>query len=177
MPKKRFIILCLMVGLFLSYNFTLITHHTQNKLIIQKKASIKSSGYWVLTSIVIDNTGGGNYTWAEAEAEDWCSGNGTLSNPFVIENVTIDATSGSALLIRNSDVYFRIENCTLFNSVNAGIELNNVSNSQIIGNNCSNNNFGISLDQSINNEISTNFIINNSQYGILLNLANNNLIF
>ncbi|MFW9939234.1 MAG: NosD domain-containing protein, partial [Candidatus Thorarchaeota archaeon] len=179
MSKKKYIVLlCLMALLSSNYYSTLNTINDKNTL-FQKDFSLKSSGYWVLNSTIIDNTGGGDYTWSEAETEDWCSGSGSLIDPFVIENVTIDAKNvGSALSIRNSNVYFRIENCTLFNATNAGIELINVTNSEIIKNDCSNNGFGISLEpSSFNNEISSNFINNNSQFGIILDRAENNLIF
>ncbi|MFX0027548.1 MAG: nitrous oxide reductase family maturation protein NosD, partial [Candidatus Hermodarchaeota archaeon] len=183
MSKKRFIILCLIVVLFLSYNFTLITLNKQDKLVIQKKASFKSSGYWILNSIIIDNTGGGDYTWAEAAAEDWCSGTGTWSDPFVIENVTINANNtGSALLIRNSDVYFRIENCTLYNSGplwgDAGISLDNAKKGYLVRNKCSfNNENGIYVSYSSHNTtIESNIMNNNTAYGLHIFFSNESSI-
>jgi len=175
MSKKTFIILCLLIFLFLNYSFALITVNFKNKMVIQKELSLKSSGYWVLGSIIIDNSGGGDYTWSEAAAEDWCSGSGTWNDPFVIENVTINANFiGRALLIRYSDVYFRIENCHFYNTGNvpnpipefAGITLDYVDNGFLINNNCSfNTNAGIYLRNSNNNTIKGNSL-NNNNYGI-----------
>ncbi|MBY8992228.1 MAG: TIR domain-containing protein [Candidatus Lokiarchaeota archaeon] len=118
----------------------------------------------------------GNQEWDYLKALGKCTGSGTSIDPYIIRDLVIDGgnRSQSGILIENSDVYIEIRNCTIFNSAGAGIEFNNVSNSKIVGNNCSNNSFGISLDKiSINNEISANFISNNNQYGIILNNVNN----
>jgi parallel beta-helix repeat protein len=116
---------------------------------------VKSSGFWNLTKFVIDDAGGGDYNWTEAEAELWCSGSGTYSDPYFIENITIDGQgSGTALEIRNSEsFYFIIKNCTFFNS-STGIKFYNVS----LGN------------------LRNNTVVNNSNTGIHLELSNNNTI-
>ena len=77
----------------------------------------------------------------------WCSGDGSWGNPYIIENVTIDASSsptGSGIFINNSkNEYFRIENCTIFNvgagQTNAAIKLDHTENGTLFDNNCSNN--------------------------------------
>jgi len=132
-----------------------------------------TSGHWNLAPFVIDDSGGGDYTWEEASAETWCSGSGTLEEPYLIENVTIDGgNSGNCITIKNSDKYFRIENCTVFNSgagdFDAGIHLYYVGNGTLINNNCSfNNNNGIILYHScFNNTISGNDIHDNLDEGI-----------
>ena len=84
--------------------------------------------------------------WTVAKSAGICTGNGTYSDPYVIEDLVIDGGgSGSCILIENSDVYFRIESCTLYNSSgfpSAGIRLERVKNAQIINNNCSFNGYG-----------------------------------
>ncbi len=35
--------------------------------------NLKNSGFWTLSPFVIDDTGGGDYTWTEAVAEEWCN--------------------------------------------------------------------------------------------------------
>ena len=78
-----------------------------------------TSGHWNLAPFVIDDsaTGVGAHNWTWAETQPWCSGSGTLENPYLIENVTIDGeNSGNCITIKNSAKYFRIENCTVFNS-------------------------------------------------------------
>ena len=118
--------------------------------------------------------------WTDAWDAGICTGNGTYSDPYVIEDLVINGTgSGSCIWIENSDVYFKIENCTLYNSgyLYAGIRLSVVNNSQLIDNNCSSNlNRGIYLEYSNNNTISGNTANNNWNDGICLEYSNNNTI-
>ncbi|MCK5157995.1 MAG: right-handed parallel beta-helix repeat-containing protein, partial [Candidatus Heimdallarchaeota archaeon] len=94
-------------------------------------------------------------------------------DPYVIEDLVIDGGgSGSCIYIENSDVYFKIENCTVYNSY-TGIRLSIVYNSLIIMNNCSSNSNGILLLGCKNNTISGNNATNNS-YGIRLSYSDYN---
>ena len=131
--------------------------------------ALKNSGYWVLSPIVIDNTGGGMYTWAQAALEEWCSGSGTIYNPYLIENITIDGGGSSCITIKNSQSHFIIRNCTLYNSGqnNAGIKLENVINADLIENYCfSNSHNGIYLYNCNHSLIKKNNLTDNGQYGI-----------
>ncbi|MFX0104352.1 MAG: nitrous oxide reductase family maturation protein NosD [Candidatus Hodarchaeota archaeon] len=109
-----------------------------------------------------------NNNWTDAKNAGICTGFGTYSEPYIIEDLVIDGGgSGSCILIENSKVYFRIENCTLFNSGSeshdAGIKLDHTNNGELIDNNCSfNNNIGIYLLSSDNNDIMGNIVRNNS---------------
>ncbi|MFX1499213.1 MAG: hypothetical protein ACFFBH_16980, partial [Promethearchaeota archaeon] len=63
-----------------------------------------------LAFIDIDNN------WSlTASTYDWCTGNGSWNNPYIIDSVTIDASTsptGSGIVVNNSKTdYFRIENC------------------------------------------------------------------
>jgi parallel beta-helix repeat protein len=128
----------------------------------------------------------GNSGWTAFKAAGNCTGNGTISEPYVIEDLEIDGEgSGPCIFIENSDVYFRIENCTLYNAGvrispnpddRAGIRLLNVDNSQLINNNCSSNPIGILLESSDNNTISENIVNNNSWIGIRLIIESDNNI-
>ena len=65
------------------------------------------------------------------------SGDGTASNPYVIENYTIRLnSSGTGILIKNTTKHFVIRNCTLMGSQSpggsVGIRLQNVSNGEIL---------------------------------------------
>jgi len=126
----------------------------------------------VSEKIHIDNN------WTAAKAAGICTGNGIYSDPYVIEDLVIDGGgSGSCILIENSDVYFRIENCTVYNSggyLNAGIKLSNVINSLIIKNNCSSNYDGIYLYSSDDNIVSGNIANSNEYNGIYVNGGYNN---
>ncbi|MFX1236198.1 MAG: NosD domain-containing protein [Promethearchaeota archaeon] len=161
---------------------------TENQLILVKK-NMKTSGYWTIYGpIVIDELG--SFSWADAVNEEWCSGNGTLNDPYIVENITVDAlNSGSCFMVENSRAHFIVRNCTFIHSdegimpdINAGIKLVNTSNGQIIGNNCSNNQgSGIFLyDGSTNNIVSENAIHNvdgiTQNYGISIGFSDNNTI-
>jgi len=121
---------------------------------------------------IINNSG-----WVDFRNAGNCTGSGTYSDPYVIEDLVIDAgESGSGILIENSMVYFKIENCTLYNSERfwngAGIRLSNVTHSQLINNNCSSNVNGIVLYECFNNTISGNTVRNNIHYGMYLLFSN-----
>lgn len=120
----------------------------------------------------------GNLGWAAFKAEGNCTGSGTSSNPYVIKNLEIDGGgSGSCILIENSDVYFRIEDCNLYNTgwgwgEVAGIKLYHVDNGKLIDNRCNNCEAGIFLEGSSSNAISGNTVNNNSK-GIYLRYSSN----
>ncbi|TFF90240.1 MAG: hypothetical protein EU548_04020, partial [Promethearchaeota archaeon] len=141
-------------------------------------------GYWVLDPIVIDNDGGGDLTWTEAAELPWCSGAGSWEDPYLINNLYIDAqAASSALTIRDSEVYFIVNGSIFINALNgvnlyAGIHLYNVNNSQISKCNCSNNYLGIYLEAACNNNtIYGSIIDNNGNYGIYIGLGSDNLIY
>jgi len=110
----------------------------------------------------------GNSGWADFKTAGKCTGDGTSSIPYVIEDLEIDGGgTGSCILIENSDVYFEIENCTVYNSGgiygNAGISLSNVTNGQLINNTSSfNKDFGIAVKTCENITIGNNTLNNNS---------------
>ena len=168
-------------------NSTKVETFTNSKTESEKK--IKTTSYWNLTGspIYIDNSDP-SYNWSKTAIDnDWCRGNGTWNNPYIIENVTIDGQgSGSCIEIRNSNEYFIIRNCTLYRSgsdldEDGGIKLLYVNNGKVIDNNCSYNNAnGIFLQWSNNNSISGNIINNNGQFGLRMiggpGLSMNNII-
>ncbi len=82
---------------------------------------VKSSDWWDLGiySIFIDGdaVGVGAHNWTWAVSQDWCDGLGTWGAPYIIENVSINCNGTDyGILIRDSNAFFRIQNCTLFNS-------------------------------------------------------------
>ena len=60
----------------------------------------------------IDNANA-NYSWDKWKSEyAWCSGSGTVDNPYVIENLYINCKgNGGGIYILNSNVSFIIRNC------------------------------------------------------------------
>lgn len=151
----------------LSANPESIQNHTFKQL--------KSSNSWILSPIVIDDTGSGNYTWEKAVLQPWCSGSGTQNIPFIIENIFIDAGNiGNCITIQNSNKHFILRNSTFVNSgwegkppYNAGIILNTVINGKLINNTCSSNMYGISIYKT-DGIIIQNNIIKNNDYGLAI---------
>ncbi len=183
-------------------NFNIINDHGENDRTTEIRdernfKSLKSSGYWNLDFIHVD------YNWTFTSIDyDWCSGDGSWGNPFLIENVTINAQdSVSPIVIENSNAYFIIRNCTLYNASSfpyTGILLNNTSNGTVINNYCHDLYAGIHLENSDNNTVSGNIAsdnyvgiycgyfshnntisgnnISNNSYGMLSTLSHNNTI-
>ena len=55
-----------------------------------------------------------NNNWSDAKVAGICTGSGSESDPYVIENLEIDGKDfGTCILIENSDEYFRIENVSV----------------------------------------------------------------
>ncbi|MHA1940822.1 MAG: NosD domain-containing protein [Candidatus Hodarchaeales archaeon] len=124
-----------------------------------------------------------NNNWSVTKNAGVCTGEGTRSNPYVIKDLVIDGEGlRSCIFIQNSDVYFKIENCIIYNSgtndyVEAGIKLCYVTNGLLINNSCSFNKYGIFLENSKNINISGNRARNNSIYDIeVISCDNINII-
>ena len=161
----------------LKVNESFLFNHGQDKISIPK-----ASNFWVMGPLHIDDTGGGDYTWAQAVGQEWCSGDGSLNTPYLLENITIDAGgSESGILIEDSNgKYFTIRNCTVMNSgtiimANAGIKLLYSSNGTVVENNCLNNvKSGIMLEFSNYNFITNNYIYNSSGVGVRIYQSDHN---
>ena len=142
------------------------------------------SSQWVVSSPIIVNETDPTGNWATiAASEPWCSGSGIWTDPYIIEDVTIDlqGADASCISVYDSNVHFQIKECTLINAGwgtygSAGIYLDNTNNGQLLNNNCSNHNYnGIYLSNSDNNTISGNVVLNN-QMGIELDYCHYNYI-
>ncbi|TFG01429.1 MAG: hypothetical protein EU542_06975 [Promethearchaeota archaeon] len=147
----------------------------RNKGSIDQPENLNGSGFWVLPKIHID----ANWS-ATASTYEWCTGLGTPTNPYIIENVTIDAqNSGSCIYIESTSDHFIIQNCTLTNSQaspNAAIRLDFISNGKILDNNITNNGGrSISFFGGSDNLVEDNTLVNNG-YGVTLSYSNDNRI-
>ncbi len=168
------IVLALSAISFCNLDFTAITSDYSDAISLDTE-NLKLSA--VSGKIHIDNN------WSATESTySWCTGSGTFSDPYVIEDLVIDGGgSGSCIWIQNSDVYFNIENCTLYNSGNnwddTGIKLAiDVDNGQLIENIIHDNYIGIYLESSDNNTISGNIISNSTDNGLVIANSYNNTI-
>jgi len=143
-----------------------------------KTTNLNQAGFWNnFTFIHITNL-----NWTVASSKDWCSGSGTWGDPYLIENMIINASDspiGCGIFIENSiNVYFIIRNVTIFETTN-GIKLENTNNGALINNRLLDNiDSGISMVNCVNNTISRNQLINNGMYGIYFssNCLNNKIL-
>ncbi len=100
-------------------------------------------------------------------------GSGTLNDPYLIANLTIDAGGSNGIFIENSQVYGFIQNCTVLNGI-SGIFLRSSSNCTLAGNLLTDNSdHGIFLWLSSNCTLIRNTLSNNPMRGITLGLSPN----
>lgn len=164
---------------------TKIDKNIQKEIVLEDRDFLRAAAYYDLTGTPIDI--GSNAEWATTAAgEPWCTGAGTWSDPYIIENVFIDGQNTTDCInIRNSNVYFIIRNCTLINAAKgdfgleyAGLKLQNVGNGTLFNNTCSfNNQIGIILLRSSNNTIIDCIANGNKDWGITIywdSLSSNN---
>lgn len=111
------------------------------------------------------------------------TGSGIVGDPYVIENLEININGlGSGIVIKNTDRYLIVRNCTIENSgilvneTDAGIKLDNVDNIIISNNHLLNNLFGIYLRNSFDNNITSNNLLNNSESGVFLLFSDRNSV-
>ncbi len=179
---KVLLLLILLVALLPPFSFVILenlTSNTSNSKAIDK-FNVESSDWWDLgvDRIIIDGiaTGVGAHNWTWAESQDWCNGLGTWTSPYIIENITIDGQGhDNGIDIRNSDVYFTLQNSTIYNCGNSSnhgaIKLVNVQKGTIYNNTLFNNYNGIYSSNGDNLTISENLIKNSSYRGIHSSVA------
>ncbi len=178
---------CLMIILLLLFSFIISLINQDSFFFENSEKSIdnidlendilKLSG--IIKKIHIDDN------WSDAKIAGLCKGSGTFNDPYVIEDFKIDGeNAGSCILIENSFDFFRIENCTTYNTkyiydiYQNGIKLYNVANGNITKNYCTvYNKYGIYVENSFNLTISGNTFENNDACGIYIKNSNNSLIF
>lgn len=105
-----------------------------------------------------------------AELDAFCDAgqNGTFSNPYIIEDYVINASTAHGIHILNTDSYLIIRNCTVengtANSYN-GIYLDRCSNVLITNNTLVGNEDGILLYPLCNNNLISNNTVTNNEFG------------
>ncbi len=147
----------------------------------KSKNSLKFSGSY--TNITINDLPGSPNNWAWAKTQPWCSGSGTLLDPYLIEDHILKMYRRmDGIHIENSiSSYFIIRNCTLTwdttqtNTVfMTGVYLGNTTNGQIVNNIIYHLGKGIHLNHSNTVKIVNNTIYDHPQEGILLETSNFN---
>ncbi len=193
MKKKNLKLILLLLGILFTvstisiYNSNNYEEYRDEKVDIRDKIDLKNpkkSAIYPESFIHIDGSISNNWSLTES-TYDWCSGDGSWDNPYIIENVSINAGgSGNGIFIENSkNDYFIIRNCNVTNAGSgpseAGIKLVNTNNGTLSNNNCSNNGYyGINLSTNCyNNTISENIVNGNNECGISLSgFSNDNNI-
>jgi len=135
-----------------------------------EKASV--SAYAPHTPIYINSNSG----FTNASGVVW--GSGTALDPYIIRGWSIDA-SGYAMnpiYLLNTNSYFRVEDCYLYDTGKSAILLSGVSHGSLTNNNCSNSVKGIELSGSSNNVISDNICSYDSLSGIYLDGSDGNIV-
>ena len=108
------------------------------------------------------------------------AGGGTYGNPYMIENWSIDASKEHGIRIENTNAYFIIRNCYIYNGTNGssseyGIYLRQVKHGIIMNNRINSNYYGIYSYYSDSNTISNNTLISN-EYSLYFYRSNSNTI-
>ncbi len=117
-----------------------------------------------------------NNNWTDAKNAGIVTGSGIRSDPYIIEDLIIDANgSDYGIKIMESNESLIIKNCTISNTRNGsfwsyfgigGIILTSVNNTQLINNNCSLNFKGIHLDIGCRNITINGNYLKGNRYGI-----------
>ena len=132
----------------------------------------KKKGYTRNIPVYINDAVDGS-TWANWSTEPWLKGSGTEEDPYMIKDLVIDVSGFQfAMMIQDSDAYFKIMKCTFSNGgiegECAGLILTNTKNGVIFKNRfIDNKGAGIALLGTINNTIQKNFCSEN-EVGIFI---------
>ena len=168
--KLNLIVIGILLSMLLISNINFICNTDNNRTQLSFHSDRDNLKLSVASeSIHIDNN------WTETKAAGKCSGSGTYSDPFIIQNLEINGGgTKSCIFIENSQVYFTIKNCKLYNAYGdgrpegGGIYFMNVSNGYIIKNQVNENTYvGINLI-SCNNISIMNNDASNQKVGIAL---------
>lgn len=173
---KLVLLIAFLLPIVCSFSSSLINlGDSSGKLLSYNDSTLKRAGYWDINPIcIVDNDPTRNWAITEATYE-WCTGSGTIEDPYIIENVIIDMQGlVSGIRIIYSSAHFIIRNCVIYNtgaevSMNHGIRLYYADNGMIINNTL----FGIkaypiNVIHTQNNIISNNTISNDKGEAIVL---------
>ena len=166
MKYKKILLFSLLIISLLQVNMILFIRGSVGTLEI-------ASTTYTTNTIYIDNINPSmdwNYT---KHTYDWCSGSGTIVDPYIIEDVTVTSNlSGTpCLIIANSDVYFIIRNNIFTNSTDGfggSVYFDNVANGHFIENQIVDNEAGMFLDDCFEVTISDNLFNNNTAVGLVV---------
>jgi len=119
--------------------------------------------------IIID----GNLDFHQTAIEENFTGDGSLNDPYVIENYEISATIEHGVLIKNINLHFIIRDVIVSDNILSsycGFYLENVTHGRLEDNTAYNNQYGFFLKNSFNNTLIANTAIGNTN-GLMLNCS------
>ena len=166
--KKTIILIGLVVslGLLITYSINHNFTHVTSLINLENEKKHHIAGFWEIGPIEIDDDDPTkNWFFTEASYE-WCIGSGLINDPYIIENVTIDATGANGITIENSNASFILRNCVIYNAALRGIFLEDVDNGLIYNNTSSENYNGIFIRRANFINISYNHVVDNTHNGI-----------
>ncbi|NHJ23651.1 MAG: hypothetical protein EAX89_03695 [Candidatus Lokiarchaeota archaeon] len=125
------------------------------------------------TSIFVDDTQSA-FNWASANASGICTGSGTFSDPYIIQDKIIQGNGGeNGIWIQNSNAYFLILNCSISNCgenyKTGGLKLYQIENGAI--RNCDisdNKGMGVVIENCGISDITNSNINRNAKGGIFI---------
>ena len=204
--KKEFEILALLILILIinsTFQINIYKYFSKNSSMEKDFSESLKPSYYTIGSIFIEDDNPARDWDHFASSYLWCSGSGAENDPYIINNVYIDAGGaegvGYCITILDSDVYFIIQNSLLNNSL-YGIDLDDTNNGIIQNNTISshsgsgikcgysdnitihhntivNNDGGIYIQSFCDNVIITNNTISNSQdYGLYVSYADDGMI-
>jgi parallel beta-helix repeat protein len=141
------------------------------------RGSPRDASTLALTShapILID----GNAGFTNASGVVW--GSGTESDPYIIEGWDISPIGGLGIRVQNTSARFVVRSCSVHDGgvFCSGIHLLNCTNGMLVNNSCSNNGYGITLEQySSNNTLSDNICQFNYFADMKLDSCSSNSLF
>lgn len=98
-----------------------------------------------IAPITINDLPGSPINWTWAKSQGYCTGSGTIGDPYIIQNDIFNIGFGWCLFILNSRKYFRVINCTFRITSGEGIFLFNTTNGFIERNDFYNMDFGVDI--------------------------------
>ncbi|MHA2130901.1 MAG: hypothetical protein ACW99L_13100, partial [Promethearchaeota archaeon] len=155
--KRKKIIFLVLLGISLISLSSVIIYIT---LSLFPQESNQKAYYYLNSAIYIDDSIP-DFGWKTiVEQNHWCTGNGMLDDPYIIENIFVNVDNEfNCIEIRKSNAHFIIRNSKFSHlSVNSntgeGIRLSHVKNGLIFNNVFTKSWTGISIVNSNNNTIS-----------------------
>jgi parallel beta-helix repeat protein len=163
-----------MLGLLASSSSDAGDSTTQEGPVSDDRIPMRSLALTQHDPIYIDGNGG----FTNASGVVW--GSGTESDPYVIEDLDINASTANGIEIQNTDAHFIVRSCYVHdgawnNGTRYGIYLRYCLNGTLDGNNCTNDAQGIYLDHSSNN-ILTNNACSDSEAGLVIQFSSGNTV-